>query len=156
MNIKRYKPQIVFSLIALAFGAVGGWITMEGMPYYKLAEKPPLTPPDLIFPIVWTILYILMGIAMGRVWQKGGAERGAALGFFIGQLAVNALWSFLFFGFRMYLLSFFWLLLLLLLVYRMTVIFKQSDALAAKLQIPYLLWTAFAGYLNLGMWWLNR
>lgn len=121
-----------------------------------MLRKPPLTPSDRLFPVVWTILYILMGAAMGRVWQKDARGRTAALTFFTAQLTVNLLWTLLFFGLGMYLLSFFWLILLLFLIYRMSEVFRQSDILAAKLQIPYLVWTAFAGYLNLGIWWLNR
>lgn len=156
MKIKKYKYQFLFSAVALAFGAVGGWITMNGIEGYEMLRKPPLTPPDRLFPVVWTILYILMGAAMGRVWQKDARGRTAALTFFTAQLTVNLLWTLLFFGLGMYLLSFFWLILLLFLIYRMSEVFRQSDILAAKLQIPYLGWTAFAGYLNLGIWWLNR
>lgn len=150
----RYGPWILF---AEAVGGLSGWLTRQGMEFYKeTVVKPPLSPPSLVFPIVWTILFGLMGIGAARVSGKpASADRSQALGLFLAQLSFNFFWSILFFHFRRFGLAFFWLLALWLLILWMILSFRKVDSLAARLQIPYLLWVAFAGYLNLGVWLLN-
>ena len=107
--------------------------------------------------MVWTILFALMGIGAARIYSTPPSKaRSLGLNLFIAQLAVNFFWSPIFFNRQAFGFAFVWLLLLLALVLAMTVTFRKTDPLAAKLQIPYLLWLAFAAYLNLGVWYLNR
>ena len=118
--------------------------------------KPPLSPPGVVFPIVWSILYILMGISSAIIWCSESQEKPQALKLYAAQLAVNFFWSIFFFAFGWRLFAFFWLLLLLVLTAKMVKSFYQIDKKAAYLQIPYLLWLLFAAYLNFGVWMLNR
>ena len=138
-------------------GALSGWLTRAATAAYSTSIlKPPLSPPGWVFPVVWTILFALMGFGAARIYLSApSADRSLGLNLFIAQLAVNFLWSPIFFNRQAYGLAFFWLLLLLGLVLAMTLVFRKTDPVAAKLQIPYLLWLTFAAYLNLGVWYLN-
>lgn len=138
-------------------GALSGWLTRAATAAYSTSVlKPPLSPPGWVFPVVWTILFALMGIGAARIYLSApSADRSLGLNLFIAQLAVNFFWSPIFFNRQTYGLAFFWLLLLLGLVLAMTLIFRKTDSVAAKLQIPYLMWLTFAAYLNLGVWLLN-
>lgn len=156
-TIKQLKPYLVSILLALAVGALGGIATSNGMPAYEQIAKPALTPPSIVFPIVWTILYTLMGISAAIIWKEDKSEqRRVALTIYALQLALNFLWSFLFFSLQAYFLSFLCLLLLWVLIITMIWSFSRVNRTAALLQIPYLLWVTFAGYLNLAIWLLNR
>ena len=139
-------------------GGLSGWLTREGTKIYQQTiVQPPLSPPGWVFPVVWTILYALMGISAARIYQTAPSKsRSTGLNLFIAQLVVNFFWSPLFFNLQAFGLAFFWLLLLWVLVFRMIRSFRMIDPLAAKLQIPYLIWLTFAAYLNLGVWYLNR
>ena len=120
-------------------------------------SQPPLSPPAFLFPIVWGVLYALMGIGAARIYlSPQSTERSMALNVYITQLIFNFFWSLIFFNAQAYLFAFFWLLILLFLVLWMILSFLKVDPLSAKLQIPYLLWLSFAAYLNLGVWYLNR
>ena len=156
MTLKKYKPYLKSIVLPLAVGGLSAIFTMKGIPYYQMQEKPFFTPPDIVFPIVWTILYVLMGISAARVKQSNDPKKAKALKTYYLQLAVNFFWSVLFFGLHQYFLAFLWLLLLIILVAKMIKKFAQIDLTAAKLQIPYLLWCCFAAALNFGVWWLNR
>lgn len=120
-------------------------------------EQPPLSPPGWLFPVVWTILFFLMGVASYLVvrsdapWEK----KKKALIFYGIQLVVNFFWSILFFNFGMYLFAFFWLLLLWVLILVTLVLFGRIRPAAGWLLVPYLLWVTFAGYLNFGIFLLN-
>ncbi len=128
-----------------------------GMDNYRLVEKSALTPPDIVFPIVWTILYALMGISLGRIiLSMPTKERNHGILLYIVQLFFNFFWSILFFNFQAYGFSFIWLVALWLLIFAMIIKFYKTDKAAAILQIPYLLWVSFAGYLNLIVWILNK
>jgi tryptophan-rich sensory protein len=154
INWKRLIPAL---LIPLAVGALAALLTKDAMARFGELRKPPLSPPAWLFPVVWTILYVLMGVSMAIVWREtSGIERKRALRAWALQLAVNFLWPVFFFGLEWRLFAFFWLLLLIVLVVRMTLIFNRHSRLAARLQIPYLVWLAFAGYLNFAVWLLNR
>jgi len=120
---------------------------------YKNVIKPPLSPPGVLFPIVWTILFILMGISIYRVTNNSDNKNLVIL--YYAQLIVNALWTPIFFGLNSYLFAFIWLLLLLILVVIMTIKFYNVDKVSAYLLIPYIIWLLFAGYLNLGVYLLN-
>lgn len=138
-------------------GALSGWLTREGTQLFsETVAKPPLTPPSLVFPIVWGILYALMGIGAARVsLTEPSEDRSRGLNLFVAQLIVNFFWSLIFFNAQAYGFAFFWLLLLWGLVLWMTLTFRKVDKIAAWLQVPYLLWLTFAAYLNFGVWRLN-
>lgn len=145
-------------LLAEAVGALSGWLTREGTQIYaQTIVKPPLSPPGWVFPVVWAILYALMGIGAAKVYQAPASKtRSMGLNLFITQLVVNFFWSPIFFNLQDFGFSLLWLLLLWGLVLWMILAFRKVDPLAAKLQIPYLLWLTFAAYLNFGVWYLNR
>ncbi len=155
-KIWRYVASIG---LALGVGALSAAASGGGMGFYETIVRPPLSPPGLLFPIVWTVLYILMGISAAMVSGKRGQmpkEVNEALGIYLLSLGVNFAWSPLFFGYRFYLFAFFWLLLLLYLIIRTILAYRQISKTAALLQIPYALWVVFAGYLNFAIWVLNR
>lgn len=150
--MKKWKTYAAYIIVTLLGGILVALITMDGMQVYSALEKPMLTPPAWLFPVVWTILYILMAIGASRYALKSKMISGV---YFL-QLIINYLWSIIFFNFNAYLFAFFWLLLLLALVIIMTVQFYKVDKLAGLLQIPYILWLVFAGYLNIMVYLLNR
>lgn len=157
MDKSKLKVYGIFILITEAIGAVAGLLTSLGMDKYAMAEKTALTPPDIVFPIAWSILYALMATGAARVWlAEESGERARGLRLYGIQLAMNFLWSILFFNFQLYGFSFFWLLGLLAVIILMTISFSKTDRLAAYLQIPYILWVSFAGYLNYMIWMLNK
>lgn len=158
MKKENWKTYGFWILLSEAVGTLSGWLTREGTRYFSDAvAQPPLSPPPILFPIVWGILYFLMGISAAKVsLSPASSERSRGLNLFVLQLAVNFLWSPIFFNMRAYALALLWLLLLWILVLLMILSFQKTDALAARLQIPYLLWLTFAAYLNLGVWYLNR
>ncbi len=153
---RRKSTYITAILIPLAVGGLSALLSRNGMQAYRTLEKPPLSPPGVVFPIVWSILYILMGISSAMIWCSDNQEKTQALKLYAAQLAVNFFWSIFFFAFGWRLFAFFWLLLLLALTAMMIKSFYQIDKKAAYLQIPYLLWLLFAAYLNFGVWMLNR
>lgn len=140
--------------IPVLVGLVVGWLTMSSMDYGNL-NQPPFAPPGFIFPIVWTILYVLMGISYGILKTKGLVD-AQVNSVYYWQLGINALWSIFFFVLKWRLFAFFWIILLGVKVYQMIKEFWQKDKLSGGLQIPYLAWIVFAGYLNFGVYWLNR
>ncbi|MEE0697741.1 MAG: TspO/MBR family protein [Oscillospiraceae bacterium] len=148
---------IVYPAIAVGVGALAGLITRQSVKeVFPLLEKPPLSPPAVVFPIVWTALYILMGVGLAAVKNAGGPESARAERLWWAQLAVNFSWTLVFFLAGAYLAALFVLILLFGLVVAMTAAFGKLSPPAARLQAPYLLWLAFAGYLNAGIWLLNR
>lgn len=156
MKTKKIGIYARFILLSLAVGGAASAITMRGMPVYDQMTKPWFSPPDALFPIVWTLLYVLMGIGMARVWLTRIPARKGALTVFLIQLAFNFLWTVWFFGVHKYLLAFLWLVLLVFVVAEMARRFALADKLAGRLQIPYLVWGIFASALNLAVWLLNR
>lgn len=145
-------------MLPLAVGGLAGFLSRNGMQIFETLKKPPLSPPGWLFPVVWTILYILMGISFYIICMSDGTktEKTDAMALYRYQLAVNFLWPIFFFNFQWYLFSFFWLVLLWVLVLAMIQNFAQRSKIAAFMNVPYLLWLTFAGYLNIGVWWLNR
>ena len=141
-----------------AVGALAGFLTRDGMELYKTQViKPPLSPPALVFPIVWAILYALMSIGIARVVLSARSEeRSDAIQVYLLQLAINFTWSIFFFHLRSYGGALLVLLFLLALIIWMILRFRRVDRPAAWLQIPYVLWVSFAAYLNAGVWLLNR
>ncbi len=153
-NLKKF---IVSLLIPLAVGGLSALITKDDMDIYKDVIRPPLSPPSIVFPIAWSILYILMGISFYLVWQKEDKylDKTKAYLFFVSGLIFNFLWTPIFFSAKLYLMAFFILLFLLSSVILMIVSYYKISKPAAFLQIPYLLWLLFAGYLNMGIYLLN-
>lgn len=157
MNTSKWKPYLFFIVLSEAVGVLSGFLSRNGMELYGQLQQPALAPPAILFPIVWTILYALMGISAARIWlSRDSLERTQGLRFFYLQLAVNFFWSLIFFNLQTFGLAFFWLVLLWVLVVFMITAFWDLDRLAALLQIPYLLWLTFAGILNYMVWMLNR
>ena len=154
-NIKKLLLCIAIPLLV---GGIAGILTREGTQAYASMTKPPLSPPGIVFPIVWTVLYTLMGISTYLIWRKAddSAAASKAQNLYFYQLVVNFLWSFLFFNYQWYFFSFLWILLLWVLVAFMIKTFASVSKTAPYINIPYLLWLTFASYLNLGVWWLNR
>ena len=153
----KIRPYVGFSALALLVGGLSSVITQGQMEAFSALRQPPLSPPGWVFPVAWTILYLLMGVGMAIVWRKSdGERRRRAVTLWGVQLAANFLWPLLFFLWQLRLLSLIWLVVLLILVANMTSEFEKTSITAARLQIPYLLWLLFAAYLNLGVWILNR
>ena len=157
--MKINKLLLIKSIaLPLLVGAVAGFLTRNAMKDFEALNQPPLSPPGWLFPIVWTILYILMGISayLIKVADAPKEEIDDALTLYRYQLIVNFLWPVFFFNFEWYLFAFIWLILLWVLVIMMIKMFSKISKPAAYLNIPYLIWLTFAAYLNFGVWWLNR
>jgi benzodiazapine receptor len=153
---KNIWPAAGFSAIALAAGGLSGFISSSAMKNYETLLQPPLAPPGWVFPAMWTVLYILMGVSAGIVWRRGhGRARSQALWLWGVQLFFNFCWTFIFFNLQWRLFAFFWLLVLLALVTAMISRFSRISSAAANLNLPYALWLCFAGYLNIGVYLLN-
>jgi len=151
----KLKPLLISLAISLGVGALSGVLSMGGFESYGQVAQPPLSPPDWIFPVVWTILFTLMGISAYLVYVSDSPYRNSALLVYGVQLVVNFMWPLLFFNAQQFLLAFIWLVLLWVLIILMIIKFYRVRPLAAWLQIPYLLWVSFAGYLNLAVYLLN-
>lgn len=154
MNGSRRK-LIFFLALPLFVGALAGFLTKDSMMIYRNLNRPSLSPPGWVFPVVWTILYVLMGLGSYLIAQTSSPGRNEALRLYGIQLLLNFIWSLVFFHFQNYLFAFFVLLLLWYFIVRMITVFWSVNPTAALLQIPYLLWVTFAGYLNLAIVFLN-
>ena len=154
----NWKVLILSILLPLAVGGLSALLSAGSMQSFNMMAKPPLSPPGILFPIVWTILFVLMGIASYLVYTSDtpSEKKASALKFYALQLVVNFFWSIIFFSFKAYLFAFFWLILLWVLIVITIVKFWQADQKAALLLFPYIIWVTFAGYLNLAIYFLNR
>lgn len=141
-------------VIPIALGGLVGLIISQFMDYNTL-QKPPLSPPGFIFGIVWSILYLLMGIAYGMLVYKGKSDAEVSKIYWT-QLIINLIWPILFFVFKIRLFSSIWIIILLILVISMVIKFYKKDKIIGYSQIPYLLWIMFATYLNIGVYILNE
>lgn len=154
----KIKPYVISVAIALTVGGLSAFLTRGTMNIYEQITKPPAAPPGFLFPIVWTILYILMGISAGIIYKEKGwssLEVQNALSVYACSLVINFSWSIIFFKFRAFALAFAWLILLQATLIRTIILYRRIKPLAAYLQLPYALWVAFAGYLNLAIVILN-
>ena len=151
----KTKPFIISLLIPLAIGALSGVVTSGSMERYAQMAKPPLAPPSWLFPVVWTILFILMGIASYLIYMSGNPEKKSALFFYGAQLVVNFIWPIIFFNFGKYLFAFIWLMFLWVWVIIMNVKFYRINRSAGLMIIPYVIWLTFAAYLNFFAYYLN-
>lgn len=156
ISLKKCR-YIVYPAIAVGVGALSGFLTRRAMKeLFPLLDKPPLTPPPLVFPIVWTALYILMGVGMALVKNTDSLAAARSERLWWAQLAVNFIWTLVFFPAQAFLAALALLVLLFGLVAAMSAAFAKLNKPAAWLQLPYLLWLLVAGYLNAGIWLLNR
>lgn len=151
----QWKRLLLCLAIPLAVGALAGILTKDSMLQFAQLNKPPLSPPGWLFPIVWTVLFLLMGLSSYLISVSDSAQKRPALILYAIQLTVNFFWSIFFFRFGWYGFSFFWLLLLWVLIFLTIRAFRRISPVAAILLLPYLLWVTFAGYLNLGIALLN-
>lgn len=152
-----FKKQAVSCGISLGVGALSSFISMFGLKNFENAVKPPLNPPQWLFPIVWTILFILMGVSSYLIYisDSEDEEKNKALTIYAVQLLVNFFWPIIFFNLSAYLFSSIWILLLLGLIIAMIISFHKINKTAALLQLPYLIWVMFATYLTIAISILN-
>ena len=156
--MKKFRIYAFWIVFTETVGALSGWLIRNSTDLYRdSVQKPPLSPPGIVFPIVWAILYALMGIGAAIIYRSGPSEqRSGSLQLYLFQLLVNFLWPIFFFRMQSFGGALILLLLLWGLVLWMLLSFRRVSPLAARLQIPYLLWLTFAAYLNAGVWVLNR
>lgn len=158
--MQRILRIIVVVFTCLVVGYLSGMVTRDSITtWYPTLVKPVFNPPNWVFAPVWTVLYIMMGVAAGMVWNRIDTDEEnvkKAFKFFLFQLALNALWSYLFFGLHNPLLALIEIVLLWLLIFETYIQFKKIDKVAGLLFIPYLAWVSFAMLLNASIWWLNR
>lgn len=160
MYVKKipWKTYALWILLAEAVGGLSGWLTREGVKIYQeTIVQPPLSPPPIVFPIAWGILFALMGIGAARIYlSPPSTARTRSLVLFFVQLAFNFCWSIIFFNLQSFGFAFLWIVALWGLILWMILSFYEVDQPAAWLQAPYFLWVTFAAYLNYGVWMLNR
>ena len=149
------KMKLKYIVIPLVVGGISSFLTKDGMKEIQELNQPALSPPGWIFPVVWTILYIMMGLASYYIAVSEHEGKGEAMWLYWIQLGVNFLWSIFFFCGKWFLFSFFWLLFLWALIVACILAFKMVDKKSAWLMVPYLAWVTFAGYLNMGIYMLN-
>ncbi len=158
--MKTYLRILLCVVICLAVGYLSSITTQSSIKtWYPTIEKPIFNPPNWVFAPVWTLLFILMGIAAGRVWNQLETNKELVkkgLLFFGVQLALNALWSYLFFGLQNIFLGLIEIILLWLVIYETYLIFKKIDKKASYLLLPYLAWVGFATILTASIFWLNK
>ena len=160
LKMNKITRIILVVVVCLSIGYMSGVVTRSAITtWYPTLIKPSFNPPNWIFAPVWSLLYVMMGVAAGLVWDridtnKEGVKK--ALFFFAIQLILNALWSYLFFGLHNPMLAGLEIILLWLMIYETYVQFAKINAIAGYLFIPYLLWVSFASVLNGSIWWLNR
>ena len=153
---KKLRTYVISIALALAVGGLAAFLTRDSMDIYEKIVTPPLAPPAILFPIVWPILYVLMGISSAIIFnQRATNDVGTPLTLYVINLIMNFTWSIIFFGMNAFLGAFIWLILLLAVIILMILTFRKISAIAAYLQIPYALWVTFAGYLNFAIWYLN-
>ncbi len=159
---EKIKPYIRIYIIAIAIpigvGLLSTFFTKDNMNIYEELIVPNIAPPALVFPIVWTVLYTLMGISSAMIYSKritDTAEVRSALTTYAISLVINFAWSIIFFNANAFLLSFLWLVLLLYFIIKTIIEYRRISPIAAYLQIPYALWVIFAGYLNIAIYFLN-
>lgn len=161
-NIKnlwqRYKSFFLSVMISLGIGILSTLLTMKNMNIAESVMQPPLAPPAFLFAIVWTLLYVLMGISAALVFEKRAQSPVSVrqgLTYYAMSLVVNFTWNIIFFNFRAFLIASLWIVLLLFLIIKTVLHYFKVDKPAAYLQLPYIVWVAFATYLTFGILYLN-
>ena len=153
---KQILGLIGWLFVSFAASAVGAVASIQARSFYSQLSQPAWAPPPSVFGPVWTVLYALMAVAAWLVWRRGGFRiNRIALSFFLAQLILNALWSWLFFAWHLGALAFVDIVLLWILIVATLVSFWRVQLLAGALLIPYLLWVSFAAVLNYSVWQLN-
>ncbi len=152
----KIKPLAVSLAVSLGVGGLSALLTKDSMAQYALLAQPPLAPPGWVFPVVWTILFVMMGVAAYLVWIENGRGRDRMLTLYALQLVLNFFWTLIFFNGEKYALALVWLIVLWGLILATLLSFRKWNKTAGNLLIPYLAWVTFAGYLNAGVWYLNR
>ena len=152
--LKSNRIKLVWIAVTLLAGGLGALLS-GGFDVYDQYQKPPLAPPGILFPIVWTLLYIVMGLAAGVIAESFDLDKGRALKLYVLQLGINVLWPILFFAFQMPKLALFWLLLLIVTVALTIRAFYAVNRRAGLVLVPYFAWCLFAFYLNFGIVVLN-
>ena len=155
MNKNNRSALVISILIPLAIGSLSTVISKNRSMYFSI-NKPALSPPAFIFPVVWTILYVFMGISSYIIYESKSPDKSNALRTYSVQLFFNFFWSIIFFGLSQYLFAFLWLLALIILIGVMIYQFYQISPAAAYLQIPYIVWCIFAAYLNFMIYIMNK
>ena len=155
MNKNKRSALVISILIPLAIGSLSTLISGNRSMYF-LINKPVLSPPAFIFPIVWTVLYVFMGISSYIIYESTSPCKSNALRTYAVQLLLNFFWSIIFFGLSQYFLAFLWLLALIVLIAVMIYQFYQISPAASYLQIPYIAWCIFAAYLNFMIYIMNK
>ena len=158
-KLKEIGKYAIAILIPLLVGGISALLTKDAMSSFKNLNQPFLSPPAWLFPVAWTILYILMGIASYLIYKNKNVyyykERDNALILYAVQLIFNFLWSIIFFNMKQYFFAFFWLIILWILIFMLIRNTKKVNRLAYYLLIPYIVWVSFAGYLNIMIAILN-
>lgn len=153
--MKKLLPLIISIGGSLAVGGLSAWLTRDSYGIYSMLERPALSPPAVLFPVVWTVLYVLMAVSVYLIYKSDCRNKDSLTELYIIQLAVNFVWSLIFFNWQMFFAAFVWLVLLWMLILLMIVLFFRCSKTAAYLLIPYLIWVSFAGYLNFSAYYLN-
>lgn len=152
INLKSFIVSILIPNLFGLFGSLIGNVSQG----FDAMVKPYFMPPAIVFPIVWTILYILMGISSYIIYSSNSEDKKSALTIYSIQLIINSLWTFFFFNLEWYLFSFIWILIMIFFVVIMIYKFYKINRLAGLLQLPYLVWLVFASILNFSVYLLNR
>ena len=154
---KQWKVYAFWILLSEIVGLTAGFLSREGTRVYQtIVSQPPLSPPGWLFPVVWTILYALMGISAARIWLAGDSpEKKRSINLFITQLAVNFFWPLFFFNLQAFGFSIAWLIFLWVLVFLLILNNRKIEMPATWLLVPYLIWLTFDLYLNIGVYLLN-
>ncbi|MFP9115768.1 TspO/MBR family protein [Flavobacterium sp. RHBU_3] len=158
--MSKIMKILVMVATTLTLGYIAGTVTQTSVTtWYPTLNKPSFTPPNAVFPIAWSTLYVLMGVAAALVWARIDFEKELVkkgLTFFAIQFALNMLWSYLFFGLKNPMIALIEIVLLWLMIYETWFVFRKIDKIAGMLMVPYLLWVTYATALNGAIWWLNR
>ena len=147
----QWKALVASLAISLGTGFLSSLLTPNARETYAQLYQPPLAPPGWVFPVVWTVLFLLMGLSAFLIWTSDAPDKKGALKLYLVQLFFNLGWSVIFFRFGAYLPAFLWLIILWFLVFMVVKRFGDIDELAGKLMVPYLVWLTFAAYLNLSI-----
>jgi len=151
----NFKTLLISVAISLGTGILAAILSNSGSDFYESINRPPLSPPSWLFPVVWTVLYILMGISAYFIYESKCLFRTRALTLYASQLAVNFIWTLVFFNARAYLAAFILIVILWILIIAMIAAFHKCRPLAAYLQVPYYLWVTFAAYLTWSIYVIN-
>ena len=153
--MKEKLKNLFYIFFPLIVGGIVGFLTKDYIDYSSL-DKPPLSPPKIIFPVMWSIIYLLMGISYYLYKRDYNVNNKVVRNSYYSQLFVNLLWTIIFFVLKLRFIAIIWILLLLIFVVNLCGVFKKFNKISAYLNIPYILWVIFATYLTIGIYILNR